>query len=63
MDFTRPATIMDNLRTIAEAGADAVIGTTGITESDIPGITTLYRKHGVNAIISPRILLWVPFYY
>ncbi|MFY9189278.1 MAG: 4-hydroxy-tetrahydrodipicolinate reductase [bacterium] len=57
VDFTRPATIMDNLRTIAEAGADAVIGTTGITESDIPGITTLYRKHGVNAIISPNFAL------
>lgn len=57
VDFTRPATIKDNLKAIAQAGAHAVIGTTGITESDIPDIASLYRKYQVNAVISPNFAM------
>jgi 4-hydroxy-tetrahydrodipicolinate reductase len=57
VDFTRPAVVKENLEAIARAGAHAVIGTTGITESDIPEISSLYRHHGVNAIISPTFAI------
>jgi len=57
IDFTRPEIIMDNLLLIAEGGAHAVIGTTGITEADIPKITALYKKNRVNAIIAPNFAL------
>ncbi|HKM38650.1 MAG TPA: 4-hydroxy-tetrahydrodipicolinate reductase [bacterium] len=57
VDFTQPQTIKQNLITIAEAGAHAVIGTTGISEADIPEITSICNKHRVNAIISPNFAL------
>lgn len=54
VDFTHPAVVKNNLETIAKQGAHAVIGTTGITEADIPEIAALYRAHGVNAVIAPN---------
>ncbi|MDK2881678.1 MAG: 4-hydroxy-tetrahydrodipicolinate reductase [Bacillota bacterium] len=54
VDFTRPAVVKKNLETIAKQGAHAVIGTTGITEADIPEIAALYREQGVNAVIAPN---------
>ncbi|NLG86936.1 MAG: 4-hydroxy-tetrahydrodipicolinate reductase [Firmicutes bacterium] len=57
VDFTRPAVVKDNLKAIAQAKAHAVIGTTGITEADIPEIATWYREQGVNAVISPNFAI------
>lgn len=54
VDFTRPAVVKENLETIAKQRAHAVIGTTGITEADIPAIAALYREHGVSAVIAPN---------
>lgn len=54
VDFTRPAVVRENLEAIVKAGAHVVIGTTGITEADIPAITTLCRAGGVNAVIAPN---------
>lgn len=57
VDFTRPATIKENLQEIAQAGAHAVVGTTGLTEDDIPDINIFFRKHKVNAVISPNFAI------
>lgn len=54
VDFTRPAVVKENLETIAKQGAHAVIGTTGITEADIPAIRALCARYGVNAVIAPN---------
>ncbi|HHV07922.1 MAG TPA: 4-hydroxy-tetrahydrodipicolinate reductase [Firmicutes bacterium] len=57
VDFTRPAVIKNNLKAIAQNGAHAVVGTTGITEVDIAEIATFYEEHKVNAVISPNFAI------
>lgn len=54
VDFTNPGVVKQNLAIIAEERAHAVVGTTGITEQDLPGIVTLYRQQGVSAVIAPN---------
>lgn len=57
VDFTRPEVRMDNIRSILNNGAAAVVGTTGFTPADIKEIEALVKKNGVGAIVAPNFAI------
>mgnify|MGYP000014396507 CR=1 FL=1 len=54
VDFTTPAVVMNNIRTAIGAGVHVVVGTTGISQSDLEEIRGLCAVHGANALIAPN---------
>ncbi|MCX5749831.1 MAG: 4-hydroxy-tetrahydrodipicolinate reductase [Candidatus Saganbacteria bacterium] len=57
IDFTLPKTALMNSKTILENKAHAVIGTTGLSESDIKEIGSICKKNSVNALIAPNFAI------
>lgn len=57
IDFTTPAVVMDNIRTVLGAGIDIIVGTTGITDEDQEEIKTLVEKYDATALIVPNFAL------
>ena len=57
VDFTSPATVMPNIRTILEAGVPVVVGTTGITQENLAEIKEISAKAGTPAIIAPNFAI------
>ena len=57
VDFTTPQVIMDNIRVVCEAGVDMVVGTTGITETDLNEIEKLTSKNNNKAIVAPNFAI------
>jgi 4-hydroxy-tetrahydrodipicolinate reductase len=54
VDFTRPDVVMDNIRFLLEHGIHAVVGTTGISSSDLEEIRGLCARTGANAVVAPN---------
>lgn len=54
VDFTRPESVMSNIRTAIKNGVCPVVGTTGLSEENITEVRELCSKSSVNAIISPN---------
>jgi 4-hydroxy-tetrahydrodipicolinate reductase len=54
IDFTHPTTRMTNVQAIIENGANAVIGTTGFTDTDLAEIDALSKKLGRGVLIAPN---------
>ncbi|NLY75243.1 MAG: 4-hydroxy-tetrahydrodipicolinate reductase [Firmicutes bacterium] len=54
VDFTMPATVMDNIRTGLKAGVHLVVGTTGISAEDLREIEELCADYRVNALVAPN---------
>lgn len=57
VDFTNPAVIFDNAKTILNAGVHAVIGTTGLTATQRDELDALGRKTGGNCLVAPNFSL------
>ncbi len=57
VDFTIPASAMDNIRAILGSGAHGVIGTTGISENDLKEIRALCEKNKVNCLVAPNFAI------
>jgi 4-hydroxy-tetrahydrodipicolinate reductase len=57
VDFTQPAAAMQNIRSIINSGAHAVVGTTGISEDDLKEIKTLCDKSKVNCLVAPNFAI------
>ena len=57
VDFTTPQIIMDNIRTVSEAGINMVVGTTGITEADLSEVEELTEQNNNNVIIAPNFAI------
>ncbi|MGM0502450.1 MAG: 4-hydroxy-tetrahydrodipicolinate reductase [Bacillota bacterium] len=57
VDFTTPQVVMENIRTISKAGVDMVIGTTGITETDLKKIEDLNQEQNNSIIIAPNFAI------
>jgi len=55
--FSVPDVAMSDIRTAMENGAIPVVGTTGITDSDLAEIRALAQKHGLGAIIAPNFAI------
>jgi 4-hydroxy-tetrahydrodipicolinate reductase len=54
VDFTTPATVMSNIRTVLEAGVHIVVGTTGLTPDNLQEINDLCIRNKVNALVAPN---------
>ncbi|MDP1574781.1 MAG: 4-hydroxy-tetrahydrodipicolinate reductase [Coxiellaceae bacterium] len=54
IDFTTPEAVFENTKTIINAGASAVIGTTGLTLDQIETLKTLCFEKKRGAIIAPN---------
>ena len=57
IDFTNAAAAMENVRIAIRRGVRAVIGTTGLSASNMEEIAALCEKHKIGAIVSPNFSL------
>ncbi|MGM0370072.1 MAG: 4-hydroxy-tetrahydrodipicolinate reductase [Bacillota bacterium] len=57
VDFTTPQVIMDNIKTTCQAGVDIVVGTTGITETDLEKIRDWNQDTNNKVIIAPNFAI------
>lgn len=54
IDFTRPASVMSNTRFCVERGIHCVVGTTGLSQSDLLEISDLVSGGGANVFVAPN---------
>ncbi len=54
VDFTNPDLVFDNTKMILENKARAIIGTTGLTNSQLDELKELSEKQGVGTLIAPN---------
>lgn len=57
VDFTSPAVIFDNAKTVLSAGVSMVIGTTGLTAEQREALSAISKETGANALIAPNFSL------
>ncbi len=57
VDFTRPAVVMGNLRTMLPLGVNAVVGTTGFSKEDLAEVDELAKANNVGVLIAPNFAL------
>jgi len=57
IDFTHPNVVMANVRTILDNKANAIVGTTGLSDDNLSEIKTLCEKNGVNCIVAPNFAI------
>jgi 4-hydroxy-tetrahydrodipicolinate reductase len=57
VDFTHPASAMDNVRVALQNGVRCVVGTTGLAASDFDEIKSLCRKKRTGAVVAPNFAI------
>ena len=57
VDFTRPDVVMGCLRTVLNAGVNAVVGTTGFSQEDLDELKGLAEKNNVGCLICPNFAM------
>lgn len=57
IDFTHPDFVMGNIRTILGSGANAVVGTTGLSKDDLSEIEKLCEKNKTNCLVAPNFAI------
>jgi len=57
VDFTRPDTVKDNALTILDSGACPLIGTTGLTQSDLSELDPKAKAMGLGALVCPNFAI------
>lgn len=57
VDFTHPSCAFENTRTILEAGAHPVVGTTGFSQDDIQALQNLAAERRVGGVIAPNFAI------
>jgi 4-hydroxy-tetrahydrodipicolinate reductase len=57
VDFTNPSSVMENVRTILNSKAHAVVGTTGLTSDNLAEIKKLCEKNKVNCVVAPNFAI------
>ena len=57
VDFTRPEVVLNNIRIAIKNGVCPVVGTTGLSESNIDEIRNLCIKTKVNALVAPNFAI------
>ena len=57
VDFTHPNVAMNNVRMILEAKANAIVGTTGLTEANLSEIKKLCEQNKVNCLVAPNFAI------
>jgi len=57
VDFTNPDMVFENSKKILELGARPVIGTTGLSESQLENIKSLSKEKNLGALIAPNFAI------
>lgn len=57
VDFTHPSCVVENTRTILEAGARPVVGTTGFQPEDIASLQALATERQLGGVIAPNFAI------
>ncbi len=57
VDFTTPATVMENIRIGLKAGVHVVVGTTGLSTENLQEIKVLCNDYKVNALVAPNFAI------
>lgn len=57
VDFTSPAVIFENAKTVLEAGVHMVIGTTGLTAEQREELAKIGERTGANCLVAPNFSL------
>ncbi|KPJ69339.1 dihydrodipicolinate reductase [candidate division WOR-1 bacterium DG_54_3] len=57
VDFTHPSSVLENVKTILNQKAHAVVGTTGLTPTDLDEIKKLCSKNNVNCMVAPNFAI------
>jgi len=57
VDFTVPNAVRSNAETAIAAGVRPVIGTTGLTESDLQQLEQQCRERGIGCIVAPNFAI------
>ena len=57
VDFTLPGSVLANIRTALAHGVSPVVGTTGLSASDLAEIDDMARKAGIGAFVAPNFAI------
>jgi 4-hydroxy-tetrahydrodipicolinate reductase len=57
VDFTVPSSVKDNIKAAADAGANCVIGTTGLSQDDLTEIAAYIKPKKVNVLVAPNFAI------
>ena len=57
VDFTHPASVLNNIKTILSGKVHAVVGTTGLTSQNLEEIKTLCAENEVNCLVAPNFAI------
>lgn len=57
VDFTHPSSVLENAKTILQNKAHAIIGTTGLSGSDLGELMKLCVKNKVNCLVAPNFAI------
>jgi len=57
IDFTFPGIVFENSKTILNQGIHAVVGTTGLLESQLKELDQLAKEKGVGILVAPNFAL------
>lgn len=57
VDFTEPASVLQNVHTAIRAGVRAVIGTTGLTQADLEDIERAASAKDVGVLVAPNFAI------
>ncbi|MBE7561028.1 4-hydroxy-tetrahydrodipicolinate reductase [bacterium] len=57
VDFTHPGSVFENCRTILSAGAHGVIGTTGLSASQLEELSQLCARIEKNLLVAPNFAI------
>ncbi|MDA1353931.1 MAG: 4-hydroxy-tetrahydrodipicolinate reductase [bacterium] len=57
LDFTNPTVVRQNVETIIDAGAHAVVGTTGLSETDLAELDARAKVKGVGVLVCPNFAI------
>lgn len=57
VDFTHPSSVMENVKTILNNKAHAIVGTTGLTPANLEEIKNLCSKNKANCVVAPNFAI------
>jgi 4-hydroxy-tetrahydrodipicolinate reductase len=57
IDFTRPESVMGNIRTAIKSGVRPVVGTTGLSAEDLAEIRALCKQYNIGTLIAPNFAI------
>jgi 4-hydroxy-tetrahydrodipicolinate reductase len=63
VDFTNPATSVENAKSAVSNGCDLVIGTTGFTDEHARAIEATVREAKVSAVVSPNFSIGINVFW